>query len=220
MVNGGGGLAVNSATPLGLRNTSTTAGDVLTFNSSLDIDLVDLIGTYRADFDWTTLDLGAGVRYARVAQRYFHSEDPAANDLIDSVDSRHVFEGAGPTLLLRGRTPITGRLTAIADFRYSLLFGDYTQQATSLADNVLVANRIHSTDDFLSIGEIEVGAEYAMPLRRVELFLDSAFVAQIWQGAGNSSNSDNISVLVDPETSDKNANMALLGFRVGGGVRF
>jgi hypothetical protein len=220
MTNAGGGLAVNSAAPLGLRNTSTTAGDVLSFGSSLDIDLVDLVGSYQADFGFGTLDFGAGVRYARVAQAYRHVEDPAANNLLDVIDSSHAFEGFGPTLALVGRAAITQRLRAIAALRYSLLFGDYDQQATSISDNVLVATRTHSTEDFLSIGELELGAEYVMPWRSAEFFLDGAFVAQIWQGAGNSANNDSIIVLVDPEVSNKDANLAMLGFRLGGGVRF
>lgn len=218
--NPSGTLAFNSAAPLGLRNTSTTAGDVLRYASSLEMDVFDLVGTYQAEFGMGTLDFGAGVRYARVQQRYFTSEDPAANNLLDIIDSSHSFEGVGPTLALRGRAPVTRRLTALADLRYSVLFGEFNHQATSVVDNVLVATRSNSSDDFLNIVELELGAEYVMPWRCAEFFLDGAFVAQVWQGVGNAANNDSIVVLVDPEVSDKNANMALLGFRVGGGVRF
>jgi hypothetical protein len=220
LVNAGGGVAINSAAPLGLRNTSTTAGDELSFASSLDIDVVDLLGSYQATFGLGTLDLGAGVRYARVEQQYRHVEDPAANALLDRIESLHDFEGLGPTLALRGRAAISQRLTAIADLRYSVLYGDFDEQAVSFADNVLVANRLHSTDDFLNIAEIELGAEYVVPCDRVEFFLDGALVAQVWEGAGNSANNDSITLLVDPEVADKNADLALFGFRLGGGVRF
>jgi hypothetical protein len=220
LTNPGGGLLVNSAAPLGLRNTSTTAGDVLSFASSLQIDVVDLVGSYQAQFGFGTLDFGAGVRYARVDQEYLHSEDPAASALIDSVASSHTFEGVGPTLALRGRAAVTQRLTAIADLRYSVLYGDFDQQAFAINDNVLTARRSHATDDFMNIAEIEFGAEYALPCRCAEFFLDGAFVAQVWEGAGNAANNEEIIVLVDPEVSDKNADLALLGFRVGAGVRF
>jgi hypothetical protein len=220
LVNPGAGVAIDSAAPLGLQNLSTTAGDVLSFASSLQIDVVDVVGSYQAQLAFGTLDFQAGVRYARVDQEYLHSEVPAAGGLIDSVASNHTFEGAGPTLALRGRAAITQRLTAIADLRYSALFGDFDQQAALITNNVVTAISTHSTDDFLNIAEIELGAEYALPWRHLEFFLDGAFVAQIWEGAGNSANNEAIIVIVDPEVSDKNADLALLGFRVGGGVRF
>jgi hypothetical protein len=220
LTNAGAGLVINSAAPLGVRNTSTTAGDSLLFASSLDIDVVDFMGSYQARFGLGTLDLGAGVRYSRVEQQYRHVEDPAANALLDAVESSHAFEGVGPILALRGRAAVTQRLTALADLRYSVLYGDFDQQAIGTNDNVVTVNRTHSTIDFLSIAEIELGAEYVLPRDRVEFFVDGAFVAQVWQGAGNAANNDGITVLVDPEVSDKNADMALIGLRLGGGVRF
>jgi hypothetical protein len=220
LTNPGGGVAINSAAPLGIRNTSTTAGDVLAFGSSLEIDVLDLLGTYQAQFAMGTLDLAAGIRYARVEQQYFHVEDPAASALVDRVFSAHSFEGVGPALALRGRAPVGPSLALLADLRYSVLFGDFDQRARNIADNVVIANRFHSTDDFLSIAEIELGAEYLVPLARVDLVLDGAFVAQVWQGAGNSANNDGITVLVDPEVADKNADLALFGFRLGAAVRF
>jgi hypothetical protein len=220
LTNAGGGIAINSAAPLGLRNTSTTAGDELTFDSSLEMDVLDLLGTYQSQMGIVTVDLGAGIRYARIEQQYHHTEDPAASALIDAIDSTSSFEGLGPTLALGGRFAATGRLTLLADLRYSILFGDFDQRATSTSDNVLVATRTYTTDDFLQVAEVELGAQYLLPRDCWDFFFDAAFVAQVWQGTGNSANNEIITVLVDPEVSDKDADLALIGFRLAGGVRF
>jgi hypothetical protein len=214
-----GVTAIGSASPLGLENLSTTAGDELTFNSSLEIDVVDIIGTYTRQFGIATVDLGTGIRYARVEQQYHHTETPA-NAEVDAIDSIHSMEGAGPTFALRGRAALTDRVTLLADFRYSLLFGDFRQRAVSTVNNAVSQVRTYASDDFLGITEIELGGEYLIPSDRVDFFVDGAFVVQYWQSAGNSANNDIIIVSVDTEASDKNCDMAMIGFRLGGGVRF
>jgi hypothetical protein len=216
LTNEGGGMAVNSAAPLGTRNTSTTAGDTLTFDSALRVDVFDLLGTYQGQVGKAILNWGAGFRRSKIKQEYNHLEDPAANDLLDRVNSAHEFEGAGPIFAFRGKVAFTERFSAQADLRYAILFGDFDQRSQLTNDNVLVLNREYSTDDTLSVAEIEIGAEYAFS----RFFVKGAVVGQIWPGAGNSANNDVITVLIDPEVADTNADMAFVGLQLAAGVRF
>jgi len=215
-----GTITIQSAAPLGLENTSTTIGDVNTFESSLQIDVADLLLTYMASSDYGSLELATGTRYARIEQAYRTVEVPAVGGLIDSVDARHDFEGVGPTISLEARLHASCRWTAFAIFRYSVLFGRSEQAALEVADNVLVAARFQENDDLLPIAEVELGLEYAVRIACTELYFQAAFVSQVWQGAGNSSNNELILEIVDPEVLDKNADLGLWGFRSELGVRF
>ncbi len=214
-----GGLSIESAGPLGLSNTSTTAGDRLTFESSLEMRVVDLLLTCSAETDCGCFELGAGARYARIEQAYRHTETPLNLD-IDAVNSTHSFEGVGPTVALQGRWAATRRLSLLAAVRYSVLVGSFRQEATQINDNVVSNVRRYESDDFRSVAELELGAEYGLRIGCSELFFQAAFVAQNWQGAGNSANNDLILVNVDPEFSDKNADLLLWGFRAELGLRF
>ena len=213
------GQTFNGAAPLGLRNTSTTVGDELVYESSLEIDSIDLMLTYPLAVSCVSLDLGVGARYARVEQGYFHSEDPLANDLIDSIESRSEFEGIGPSFSLEARWDMCP-VAFFAITRYSLLVGESTQDATSIADNVIISVRSQENDDLRPIAELEVGGEYSRPMGCFEAYVQAAFVAQVWQGAGNSANNESIIVLVDPEVSDKDADLGLYGLRLEAGVRY
>ena len=195
-------------------------GDRRGSDGTLEINVFDLLATYRAGMGLATIDAGAGVRYAHIAQRYRHVEDPAANALLDAISSAHRFDGAGPTLNLRTSAAVLPRLDIFADLRYSVLFGEFEQRATTVVDNVLEAERNYSSEDFRHIGEIELGGKFVLPASRVNWFLDGGFVAQVWNNSGNAANNDIIVVLVDPEVSDKDADLALFGFRFGGGAQF
>jgi hypothetical protein len=216
-----GTVTISSAAPLGLGIESEDLDDVNTFESSLDIDVMDLLVTYRAQSCWGSVELGAGARYTRIQQAYSAILVPAADDL-EVVESGHSFEGLGPSLFLEGRLAATRQLSFFATVRYSFLFGQSEQEATLITDNVLAAERFQENDDLLSIAEFDLGAEYALRLGSAELFVKAAFVSQVWEGAGNSANNDIIAVLDDeePEVSDKNADLGLWGFRTEAGVRF
>jgi hypothetical protein len=215
-----GTLTIDSAGPLGLSNTSTTAGDTLTFESSLEMQVVDLLFTYSGQIGCGCIDVAAGARYARIEQGYNHVETPAAGGLIDTVSSTHSFEGTGPTVALQGRMAVTRRFSLLAGVRYSLLVGSFVQDAQLIDDNVITDVRRYRNDDFRPVAELEIGAEYGLRIACTELFVQAAFVAQNWQGAGNSANNDLVVVNVNSEFSDKNADLLLWGFRTELGLRF
>lgn len=75
---------------------------------------------------------------------------------------------------MRALAPATGRLPLLADLRYSVLFGDFDQTATSIADNVLVADRTYTTDDSSRSAKSSWGRSTLLPRGRFEIFLDAA----------------------------------------------
>jgi hypothetical protein len=216
-----GAVSVDSAGPLGVGgNNSVTAGDALFFGSSLEIDVIDMLGTWALQSNRVTTQFGAGVRYANIEQSYLHFEVPAAAVLVDAIATQHEFEGFGPTIAMENRVPLLGGLSLLADFRASHLFGDSEQVAVQVVDNAVANVGFQNNDAARTIYEMELGGELASQMGRFQVFGQGAFVTQYWQGAGNSANSDLIAPGATDENADKNADLTLYGFRATAGVRF
>jgi hypothetical protein len=214
-----GTVAIDSAAPLGLQNLSTTAGDALEYASSLEIQSFDLMLTYPVHANCVCFDVGFGARYVRIVQEYNHIEDPLADDLIDAVFSEHDFDGIGPSVSLEGRWDLCP-LALFVNTRYSLLYGQSKFDAFQVVNSVPAAAVTQENDDLRPIVELEIGGEYTHHIGFYQTYVQAAFVAQVWQGAGNSANNDVITVMVDPEVTDKNADLGLVGLRLEAGVRF
>ena len=216
-----GTLTVLTAAPLGVGTFSdTTLGDSLSFDSSLEIDVIDLLLTHRALWDCGSLEFGAGIRYARVEQTYQANVAFASGD-IAQIDSRQHFEGIGPCFSLEGRLAATRRLTLFGTIRYCLLFGRAEQTASFFQNGVLATQASQENDDVRPVAELDLGAEYAVRIGCTELFISAALVSQVWQGAGNSSNDDYIEFTPGGfATPDKDADLGLWGLRTEAGVRF
>jgi hypothetical protein len=216
-----GSLFVLSATPLGLANASTTAGDELFFGSGLKIETWDFEVTNSCCGDrWTVLASG-GVRYAHIRQRYLTveipEEDPGA---IDVVASSHSFNGLGPTIAVEARRKIGVGLAVYANARGSLLWGDGGQNVLEILNgdednpNEALTNR----DLFVSNGELEVGGEFSRQRNGRRAFVRAGFVAQGWFGVGNSANVGDLGAL--PGTLDNNSDLGLVGLAVSAGVSY
>jgi hypothetical protein len=218
LVNPGGGVLVNSAAPLGLDVLSTAAGDALTFDSSLKIQVQDLMLTYAMQMGCGWIEFGAGARHARIEQEY-HARVVSAGGVVSGVDSTNSFEGVGPSFALQGRLSLTQRLSLVTAFRYSLIIGSAEQDASLILGNVLSAQRRQANEDFRPVSEVEFGADYALGCGCWQWYVQAAFVAQLWQGAGNSADNDPLILRGDPP-SDKNADLLLYGFRAETGFRF
>jgi hypothetical protein len=200
---------------------SFAAGDALTFDSSLEVDVSDLFLTYTMELGCGWLEFAAGARHARIEQEYHHRDASFDGALIIVTDSSSRFEGTGPAVSFAGRLPMTQRLAFLGVFRQSFLIGTAEQQATQIANDVLVARRFQGNDDFRPITELELGLDYCLEIGcRCDLFVQVAFVAQLWQGAGNSSNSDINTLQFGTGASDKNADLLMHGVHLAGGLRF
>ncbi len=166
---------------------------------------------------WSVI-ASAGARYLYLEQTYsaFHPAVPRIN-LVDGllVDrdfqqdvllSRQTFTGAGPTLgleIMRGMRE--SRCSLYASGRGSVLFGRGRQQASlnqffldedfDDAGNVIqvdtstvVSNADARGWDVLTIGEIELGAQFHMTKGNSQIFVRPALVGMMYWDGGNASN--------------------------------
>jgi hypothetical protein len=175
---------------------------LLAANSNIELDVWDLEVTQTLDVKSWVLLGSAGLRYARIAQDYqaavtrnFLAGNGAPGD-VDVVSGGHNFYGVGPTVAVEARRPLGLGFTLYSSARGSLLFGTGKRVAgRSLAgmDARFFESEVSSRDDFLPIGELEIGAEWATDLGWSRLFVQGAYVGQIWCGAGSpTSESDNL----------------------------
>jgi preprotein translocase subunit SecA len=99
---------------------------------------------------------------------------------------------------------------------------DDQQRRDAYAADVLTDVNRQSNQDFRPVTEVEFGVDYALCGGCWEWYVQAAFVAQLWQGAGNSANSDPLQLngrILDA-SSDKNADLLLYGLRLEMGLRF
>jgi len=214
-----GSLTVISAAPLNYLNSSSTAGDVLTFTSSLDVDVVDFELTQTFALGALTGQLSAGGRYSRIEQTYRHVEAPLTT-LNDVVDSSHAFDGFGPSLGAEVRRNIADSgYSLYANGRGSLLFGKSTQQATNINDTALTNFGTYTNWDVVPTMEAELGVLWLRDVERGRLFLDAGVVGIAFFGAGNAANNQILLNSTDDQ-ADKNASLGFFGFKLAAGVTY
>jgi hypothetical protein len=180
---GGTGSAVFSAAPLGLQ-VQAFANEQLIVTSKLDLQLLDLeaVRNFRAagcDF----LVCG-GVRLARIKQTYnaFLGTEGKA---IDSVQSEHKFEGAGPVLASEVRYALGDSAFAlVGKARGAMLFGDARQNAFLESQH---SSGSDTREKGMLVGEVDLGVEYGWEIGGAYCFGQVALVGQNWFGAGGAS---------------------------------
>jgi hypothetical protein len=237
---------VTSAFPLGLGIISNPNGagagfnDTLLFQSGLRMNVYDfeLTKVLRGPVGW--VGIGAGARYAEVAQSYdaFLQSTPAApgaSTVASSLFSNHDFRGAGGTLALdAGCTLGTTGVSLFCLGRGSLLFGVGREHAslrtvtTSPIGTVTTQTLDPSAvqDRLLPVGEIEMGAEYARMFGRCRFFVRTALANQVWFGAGNAANNQTITgtgtLLTVPVTqvADNHINLGFFGLTATVGFQY
>ena len=214
-----GSVTIISAAPLNYLNSSSTAGDLLTFSSGLDLDVVDFEVTQTFDACGFAGQLFAGGRYARIEQTYLNLEEPLTG-LADIVMSSHVFDGFGPSIGAEVRRAIGGGgLSLYANGRGSVLFGQSSQQATNVNNNVLTNSGAYSNWDVIPAFETELGILWERNTVRGRLFLDAGVVGMAFLGAGNAANTQLLINSTDDQ-ADKNAALGLFGFKLAAGMDF
>ena len=158
-------------------------------------------------------------RYARIEQSYAHLEEPLTG-LADIVMSSHVFDGMGPSIGAEVRRNVgNGGLSLYANGRGSILFGESTQRATNVNNNVLSNSGIYSNWDVIPALETELGVLWAQDTGRGRLFLDAGVVGVAFLGAGNAANNQLLINSTDDQ-ADKNATLGLFGFKLAAGMDF
>ena len=208
-----------SAAPLNYLNSSSTAGDVLSFTSSLDMDVIDFEATQTFEIGAFIGQLSAGGRYTRIEQSYSHVESPLTA-LDDSVLSEQAFNGFGPSIggEVRRAVGFNG-LSLYANGRGSVLFGRSWQQATNINNNAVTNFGSYANWDVVPAFETEMGALWQLDTARGRMFLDAGLVGMALLGAGNAANNQLLINSTDDQ-ADKNAALGFFGFKFAAGMSY
>lgn len=208
-----------SAAPLNYLNSSSTAGDILTFSSGLDLEVVDFELTQTFQAGTFSGQLSAGGRYTRIQQTYHHVEAPLTT-LDDIVNSSQTFHGFGPSLGAEVRRSILDSgLALYANGRGSMLFGKSSQNAISINDNAIERIGGYANWNIVPTLETELGILWEQDTNRGRFFLDAGVVGIAFFGAGNAANNQ-ILVYSTDDQADKNATLGFFGFKFAAGMSY
>ena len=175
---------------------STTIPDTqFDANTALNAYAVDLEFTKAAQVGCSAMQLGVGLRYAEAEQNYAGQLQDAAAAVQGTIDFSHQINGIGPTVSLRSERPLTPRVLVFGLARGAVLFGEGESVLTAIEDQDLdtpfTTNRTIRRDDFLSIGELQVGLKWTSAMvGPVQPYLQVALEGQLWNGVGNASSVD------------------------------
>jgi hypothetical protein len=152
-----------------------------------------------------------GARYAAMANTYLAtgslvmvSPTGATTTLTETLGSHTDFNGIGPTLAVELRRCLGGpRLSIFASARGALLFGttrqggfDVNELARVNPAGVLVSDRtgqdttFHDHQQAISVGEVELGAEWSRCFGSFTPFVRAAVVGQTWMEVGTATDVD------------------------------
>lgn len=208
-----------SAAPLNYLNSSSTAGDVLTFTSGLDVDVFDFEVTRTFESCGFSGQISAGGRYTRIEQTYLQVEAPLSG-LNDVVDSIHEFDGFGPSIGAEVRRSIMGSgVSLYANGRGSILFGKSSQQATNINNNVITNFGTYANWDVVPTLETDLGILWQQDSGRGRLFVDAGVVGMAFFGAGNAANNQLLINSTDDQ-ADKSATLGFFGFKCAAGMSY
>lgn len=212
----GSPLVVTAANPLGASGMAGGNTDAdLVFTARTELDVWDFEGLVALQNGPWSLWIGGGVRYLYLGQQYQADFVFPNSNLHNVLSSERFFNGVGPTLSLEGRVACGESgfgLYGLA--RGSVLFGEGRQFAQFTSNNNVLDMRVSSTWDVLSVGEIEVGGLYEHAFSTCSWVTKVGFVGQVWQGAGNNSNSSHVG------TTMSSSDFGLFGFVVSTGVNY
>ncbi len=184
-----GGTTITDATGF---LVSTTAGDLLTFESDLQLDVLDVEALQEIVRGPWTVTLSGGVRLADLRQSYtarLFNPGPAI-ETFDILQSNQRFKGIGPVAAAEVRRQLFNSGLAIyGSARAAVLFGT-GERSSSLSETTAGAltdfsSFSSSRDDVMPVTELEIGAEYAFNFRNFQLFVRATYVGHVWFGAGS-----------------------------------
>jgi len=212
----GGATAIFSAQPLGLGLLTVGPGDVMNFQSEIELDAIDLeaIQTFGRN-GWSGLVSG-GVRWVQIRQQYQVLAVPTIG-LSDTVDSTHSFDGLGPTasLELRRRLWDTG-FSLYGMGRTAILFGNSDQHVVRVFDGAVDVDATAGQWDVIPIGELEFGTEYDWDTDFGNAFVNVSMVGMTYFGAGNSANVESVYT----GGADNTSNLGFFGLTATAGIRY
>lgn len=110
---------------------------------------------------------------------------------IGVLDWRRKFSGFGPTVSAAVNQPLVGELSAVGNFRGSLLYGQKDLNRTVIGDvtpaevaGSPVVN-LNNADEVVAAADLGIGLRYSIPVKqRAELFVQGTIEGQLWTEAG------------------------------------
>jgi len=167
------------------------AGETLSAHAGIDAYTVDLEVTKTTYFDAWGVVTSGGVRYASMGQDYAATARDNANAVIHQLSYSNRVEGFGPTIAVETHRPLHMGLTAFAEARASILFGNSATIATDVnfdADptDPFVQRVSRSSEGLLPIGELRIGGAWISPDTNYGKFIvEGALEGQLWGNVGN-----------------------------------
>ncbi len=197
---------------------ATAPGDRLVVASALQVIAYDIEGTKQVttnDWTWTG---SAGLRYMYLNQSYNDVLFNAAGTTLGGLNSRHFFNGAGPTLSFQGRRSVFNRGFGFYGIgRGSVMFGNNISsfsQSSTLGGPPSTDSIFLKSWGTVPVTELEVGIDLRRTYGRLLIICDNGIVGQSYFGVGSLSGTH----AADGSTSD--ATLGMYGIRSSVGVYY
>jgi hypothetical protein len=165
-------------------------GDILQTQNSLTVRTIDAEGTLDLNIRETELTLGGGLRFASTDQQMMATASRGGLP-IGLLQWSREFEGFGPTVSATATHPLAGGLSAVGNFRGSLLYGEKDLNRTVIGDATppAVATppivRLQNADEVVAAGDMGVGLRYTRNVtQRAQMFVQGTLEGQLWTEAG------------------------------------
>ena len=203
---------VSSAAPLGLGTFGTI--NSVQADAQLAFHVWDFELTQQLVYDQWWWQFAGGIRYLHISQGYNVTTSGPANSLDDLISS-HKFDGAGPTLAVKGQRQLgNSNFSLYGQARGSLVFGDNSQQSQLFAANgTLGSSASQASRSAVGITELEIGVWYQRSFSRFLLVATGGVVGQYWSNVGNAANTDTFTAFATDEAQNNTAGMGLFGAR-------
>jgi hypothetical protein len=167
------------------------SGDVLSVESGLNVQTLDIEGAIRRQTASMTLLASAGYRWASMDQQFNSAISFATPQPPSTLNWRRRFEGSGLTAGAEAKKWIAGSaLALIGTARGSLLFGEKELRRTVLGDVTPgVPTPPHvvldDADEVSGIFELSGGLHWSRPTKYCgDFFVQGMYETQLWTAAG------------------------------------
>ncbi|NNJ27458.1 Lpg1974 family pore-forming outer membrane protein [Alienimonas chondri] len=179
-------------------------GDLLTARSEVQFSNFDADATRRLRAGHWLLNTGGGLRIARLDQDY-SAVVTGANP--GQATSETTFHGAGLTGFAEARRPIgNSGFAFLTSARVALMAGE-NETKSRVSQGGVTSIGSSSRNDFVPVGELQVGGEWSAWLNPTTLFFtQAAYEGHIWGGVGS--------------PGSQNGNVGFTGFNLTMGVEW